>query len=206
MLLVIDNYDSFVYNLSRYFIQLGQQVCVLRNDEVTLNDIKAMRPNGLVLSPGPCSPDEAGVCVPAIKEFGHSLPILGICLGHQAIGQAFGGKIEKARYPTHGKARYVTHDQQGIYENIKNPFKVARYHSLIISKETIPDCLKITGVSDEGEIMSVQHNDLPIYGLQYHPESVLTEHGYDLLMNFMNLTKLKNDFMNSYSYSNEKII
>jgi anthranilate synthase component 2 len=192
MLLMIDNYDSFTFNLVQYFGELGQEVVVHRNDEITLDGIAALRPQYLVLSPGPCSPTEAGICVPAIREFIGKLPILGVCLGHQSIGAALGGKIVRAQQQMHGKASTLTTDQQGVYAELPKQFSVIRYHSLVIERETCPKELVVTSTSDDGEIMGVRHKDLagtanPLEGVQFHPESVLSEHGHAMLRNFLNL-------------------
>ena len=187
MILVLDNYDSFVYNLARYIQQLGFETQVVRSDRLTVEDVRNLKPKAIVISPGPCTPDKAGISLDVLKQLGADIPILGICLGHQAIGQAFGATVTKALYPTHGKSRKITHNGKYFFKNIKNPLMVARYHSLIVSQENFPDDLVITSYSEENEIMSLQHKNFPIYGLQFHPESVLTEHGYDLLQNFLEL-------------------
>jgi anthranilate synthase component 2 len=192
MLLMIDNYDSFTFNLVQYFGELGQAVAVHRNDEITLEGIAALKPQYLVLSPGPCSPAEAGICVPAIREFIGKLPILGVCLGHQSIGAALGGKIVRAQQQMHGKASTLTTDQQGLYAELPKQFSVIRYHSLVIERETCPKELLVTSTSDDGEIMGVRHKDLagtanPLEGVQFHPESILSEHGHAMLRNFLNL-------------------
>jgi anthranilate synthase component II len=192
MLLMIDNYDSFTFNLVQYFGELGQEVVVHRNDEITLEGIAALKPQYLVLSPGPCSPAEAGICVPAISEFIGKLPILGVCLGHQSIGAALGGKIVRAQQQMHGKASTLTTDQQGVYAELPKQFSVIRYHSLVIERETCPTELLVTSTSDDGEIMGVRHKDLagtanPLEGVQFHPESILSEHGHAMLRNFLNL-------------------
>jgi anthranilate synthase component 2 len=192
MLLMIDNYDSFTFNLVQYFGELGQEVMVHRNDEITLEGIAALKPQYLVLSPGPCSPAEAGICVPAIREFIGKLPILGVCLGHQSIGAALGGKIVRAQHQMHGKASTLTTDQQGIYAELPKQFSVIRYHSLVIERETCPQELVVTSTSDDGEIMGVRHKELagtanPLEGVQFHPESILSEHGHAMLRNFLNL-------------------
>jgi anthranilate synthase component 2 len=192
MLLMIDNYDSFTFNLVQYFGELGQEVEVHRNDEITLEGIAALKPQYLVLSPGPCSPAEAGICVPAIREFIGKLPILGVCLGHQSIGAALGGKIVRAQHQMHGKASTLTTDQQGIYAELPKQFSVIRYHSLVIERETCPQELVVTSTSDDGEIMGVRHKELagtanPLEGVQFHPESILSEHGHAMLRNFLNL-------------------
>jgi anthranilate synthase component 2 len=192
MLLMIDNYDSFTFNLVQYFGELGQDVAVHRNDEITLEGIAALKPEYLVLSPGPCSPAEAGICVPAIREFMGKLPILGVCLGHQSIGAALGGKIVRAQQQMHGKASTLTTDQQGVYADLPKQFSVIRYHSLVIERETCPKELLVTSTSEDGEIMGVRHKDLagtanPLEGVQFHPESILSEHGHAMLRNFLNL-------------------
>ena len=192
MLLMIDNYDSFTYNLVQYFGELGADVRVVRNDEITVEGIAALAPRQLVLSPGPCSPAEAGVCVEAIRHFSGRLPILGVCLGHQAIGAALGGRIVRARTQMHGKASTVTHDGRGVYRGLPNPFSVIRYHSLVIERDTLPTELEVTSTSEDGEIMGVRHKDLadgpaPLEGVQFHPESILSEHGHALLRNFLQM-------------------
>jgi len=185
MLLMIDNYDSFTYNLVQYFGELGEDVRVFRNDAITLKEIAAMKPDKLVISPGPCSPKEAGISVDAIKEFAGKLPILGVCLGHQSIGYAFGGEIVHAKQLMHGKVSAVQHANVGIFANLPNPFKATRYHSLAIRRETIPDCLDVTAWTEDGEIMGVRHKEHAIQGVQFHPESIMTEHGHQLLQNFL---------------------
>jgi anthranilate synthase/aminodeoxychorismate synthase-like glutamine amidotransferase len=187
MILVIDNYDSFVYNLARYIQVLGFETTVVRSDQLSIADIETLAPAAIVISPGPCTPNEAGISLAVIKELGHKIPILGICLGHQAIGQAFGATVTKALYPTHGKARLINHNSDGIFNGIETPLSVARYHSLIVSNDHFPADLLATSYSEEGEIMSLQHKTHKIYGLQFHPESVLTEKGYQLLQNFLDL-------------------
>ncbi|KMN30819.1 MULTISPECIES: aminodeoxychorismate/anthranilate synthase component II [Chromobacterium] len=185
MLLMIDNYDSFTYNLVQYFGELGQEVKVFRNDEITVQQIEALRPQYLVISPGPCTPNEAGVSVPAIKHFAGQLPIMGVCLGHQGIGQAFGGRIVHAKQLMHGKVSPVHHHDVGMFRGLPNPVTCTRYHSLVIERETLPDCLDVTAWTDDGEIMGVRHKTLPIEGVQFHPESILTEHGHAMLDNFL---------------------
>ncbi len=185
MLLMIDNYDSFTYNLVQYFGELGQDVVVHRNDEITLDQIAALKPKYLVVSPGPCTPNEAGVSVPAIDRFKGEIPILGVCLGHQSIGQAFGGKIVHAKQLMHGKVSPVHHRDVGVFKGLPNPVTCTRYHSLVIERESLPDCLDVTAWTDDGEIMGVRHKSLPIEGVQFHPESILTEHGHDMLRNFL---------------------
>ena len=185
MLLMIDNYDSFTYNLVQYFGELGQDVRVFRNDAITLKEIAAMAPDYLVISPGPCSPKEAGISVAAIQEFAGKLPILGVCLGHQSIGYAFGGEIVHAKQLMHGKLSSVHHADVGIFSGLPNPFTATRYHSLAIRRETLPDCLEVTAWTDDGESMGVRHTEYPIQGVQFHPESIMTEHGHALLDNFL---------------------
>ena len=184
-LLMIDNYDSFTYNIVQYFGELGAEVEVLRNDEVTLADIEARAPDRLVISPGPCSPAEAGISVAAIQHFAGKLPILGVCLGHQAIGAAFGGKIIRAQQLMHGKTSVITTTQEGVFANLPEKFVVNRYHSLAIERAACPDVLAVTARTDDGEIMGVRHKTLAIQGVQFHPESILTEHGHAMLKNFL---------------------
>lgn len=185
MLLMIDNYDSFTYNLVQYFGELGARVKVFRNDEINLEQIAALEPEQLVISPGPCSPAEAGISVAAIREFAGKLPILGVCLGHQSIGAAFGGRIVHAQKLMHGKTSPVHHDNVGVFRGLPNPLICTRYHSLAIERASLPDCLEITAWTDDGEIMGVRHKTLDVEGVQFHPESILTERGHDLLRNFL---------------------
>ncbi len=185
MLLMIDNYDSFTYNLVQYFGELGEDVRVYRNDAITLKEIAAMKPDHLVISPGPCSPKEAGISVAAIQEFAGKVPILGVCLGHQSIGYAFGGEIVHARTMMHGKVSAIHHADVGVFRGLPNPFTATRYHSLAIRRETLPACLEITAWTDDGEIMGVRHKEFAVEGVQFHPESIMTEHGHDLLRNFL---------------------
>lgn len=184
-LLMLDNYDSFTYNLVRYFGELGEDVAVHRNDEITLEDIEAMKPARIVVSPGPCTPNEAGVSVPLIKSFAGRIPILGVCLGHQSIGQAFGGRIIHAQQLMHGKTSLIHHQGKGVFRGLPQPFSATRYHSLVIERESLPDCLEVTARTDDGEIMGVRHKTLAVEGVQFHPESILTEHGHQLLRNFL---------------------
>ena len=184
MLLMIDNYDSFTYNLVQYLGELGEQVVVHRNDEITLDEIAAMKPARIVVSPGPCTPNEAGVSVPLIKQFAGEIPILGVCLGHQSIGQAFGGRIIHAQELMHGKTSQIHHKGEGVFKDLPNPYRATRYHSLVIERASLPDCLEITAWTDDGEIMGVRHKALAVEGVQFHPESILTEHGHALLQNF----------------------
>jgi anthranilate synthase component 2 len=194
MLLMIDNYDSFTYNLVQYFGELGEDVRVFRNDEITLEGISELKPQQLVLSPGPCSPAEAGICVSAIKHFAGKLPILGVCLGHQSIGAALGGRIIRAQLQMHGKTSVITTDGQGVYRDLPKHFLVVRYHSLAIERDTLPGELDITSTTEDGEIMGVRHRELaatttPLEGVQFHPESILTEHGHAMLGNFLQLSR-----------------
>lgn len=190
MLVMIDNYDSFTYNVVQYLGELGADVKVFRNDEITIEEIEAMKPKYLVVSPGPCTPNEAGISVAAIKHFAGKLPILGICLGHQSIGQAFGGEIVRAGEVMHGKTSPMHHSNTGVFTGLEMPFEATRYHSLVIDKHSIPDCLEITAWTENpdgsmDEIMGVRHRDLDIEGVQFHPESILTQHGHDMLKNFL---------------------
>ena len=184
-LLMVDNYDSFTYNLVQYFGELGQEVQVHRNDEISLDDIAGLAPQYLVVSPGPCSPLEAGISVAAIARFAGQIPLLGVCLGHQSIGQAFGGKIVHAKQLMHGKTSPVHHLDVGVFRGLPNPVTCTRYHSLVIERDSLPDCLEITAWTDDGEIMGVRHKTLAVEGVQFHPESILTEHGHAMLGNFL---------------------
>jgi anthranilate synthase/aminodeoxychorismate synthase-like glutamine amidotransferase len=185
MILLIDNYDSFVWNLARYVAELGRQRLVLRNDAAGLADIADLAPSHIILSPGPCGPAEAGISMRVIERFGPAIPILGVCLGHQCIGAAYGGKVDRARRPMHGKTSAVTHDGSGVFDGLPSPLTVTRYHSLIVLDEELPDCLKVTARSPEGEIMGLRHRQHPVEGVQFHPEAVLTESGYAMLENFL---------------------
>ena len=189
MLLVIDNYDSFTYNLVQYLGELGEDPVVRRNDAVTLEDIEAMAPAAIVLSPGPCTPAEAGITVPLVRAFGARIPTLGVCLGHQAIGEAYGGRVVRARRVMHGKTSRVIHDGHDIFEQLPSPLEVMRYHSLIVERETIPDSLEILAVASDApdEIHALRHRDHPVWGVQFHPESILTTHGKQILRNFLDL-------------------
>jgi anthranilate synthase component 2 len=189
MLLMIDNYDSFTYNLVQYFSELGETVEVHRNDKITVAGIVARNPARLVISPGPCSPDEAGISVAAIRELAGQLPILGVCLGHQALGQAFGGRIVRAERLMHGKTSPVHHDGRELFQGLANPFDATRDHSLLIERASLPACLEVTAWTAEGEIMGVRHRELPLWGVQFHPESILTVAGKQLLRNFLELTR-----------------
>lgn len=194
MLVMIDNYDSFTYNIVQYFAELGADVRVFRNDEITVQEIEALNPDHLVISPGPCTPNESGISMEAIRYFAGKLPILGICLGHQSIGQVFGGNIIRAGQVMHGKISAIHHANTGVFAGLKNPYNATRYHSLVIDKQQLPDCLEITAWTENPdgsmeEIMGVRHRELPIEGVQFHPESILTEHGHDLLRNFLTMKK-----------------
>jgi anthranilate synthase component II len=185
MLLMIDNYDSFTYNLVQYFAELGEDVRVFRNDEITVEGMAELRPQRLVLSPGPCSPNEAGICVAAIQHFAGKLPLLGVCLGHQAIGAALGGKVVRAQVQMHGKASTLTTDEQGVFAGLPKNFSVIRYHSLAVERSSLPADLLVTATSEDGEIMGLRHRSLAIEGVQFHPESILSEHGHAMLKNFL---------------------
>jgi len=185
MILMIDNYDSFTYNLVQYLGEMGQELKIFRNDKITLDEIEELKPDRIVVSPGPCTPNEAGISVPLIKHFAGKIPILGVCLGHQSIGQAFGGEVVRAQRLMHGKTSMIHHDGTGVFKGMPNPFEAIRYHSLIIRRETMPDCLQITAETDQREIMGVRHKDYPIEGVQFHPESILTQEGKLLLKNFV---------------------
>ena len=185
MLLMIDNYDSFTYNLVQYFGELGADVRVYRNDAITLDEVAALAPAQIVVSPGPCTPSEAGISVPLIQRFAGRIPILGVCLGHQAIGQAFGGKIVRAQRVMHGKLSPVVHDGRGVFTGLPSPFAVTRYHSLAIERDRVPAELEVSATADDGEIMGVRHRRLAVEGVQFHPEAILTEHGMRLLANFL---------------------
>jgi len=187
MLLMIDNYDSFTYNLVQYFGELGEDVRTFRNDEITLEQIAALKPDRICISPGPCTPHEAGVSVPLLKEFAGKLPILGVCLGHQSIGAAFGGKVIRAKQVMHGKTSVITHTGVGVFKDLPSPYTIIRYHSLAIERESLPDCLEVTAWTDDGEIMGVRHKHYQIEGVQFHPESILSEHGHALLKNFLTI-------------------
>jgi anthranilate synthase component 2 len=189
MLLMIDNYDSFTFNIVQYFGQLGEEVRVFRNDEITLAEIGALAPQRLVISPGPCSPEEAGISVAAIKEFAGRIPILGVCLGHQSIGAAFGGTIVRSSTLMHGKTSPIHHDGREIFAGLPSPFNATRYHSLVVERSSFPACLEITAWVEEGEVMGLRHRKLPLWGVQFHPESILTEGGMTILKNFLEITK-----------------
>ncbi|EXF01212.1 aminodeoxychorismate/anthranilate synthase component II [Acinetobacter nosocomialis] len=189
---MIDNYDSFTYNIVQYFGELNQEVKVVRNDQVTLEDIERWQPKYLVIGPGPCSPSEAGISIPAINHFAGKIPLLGVCLGHQSIGQAFGGKIVRAKTVMHGRLSDMYHSNKGIFINLPSPFSATRYHSLVIDQETLPDCLEVTCWTNEAdgsmeEIMGVKHKTLPVEGVQFHPESILSQHGHQIFKNFLDI-------------------
>lgn len=188
MLLMIDNYDSFTYNLVQYFGELGEDVRVYRNDAITLEEIERLQPERICISPGPCDPAQAGISLGAIKRFAGKIPILGVCLGHQAIGEAFGGKVIRARQVMHGKVSAIHHTGQGVFRHLPDPFEATRYHSLAIERSSKPGCLEVTAWTEDGEIMGVRHKTLPVEGVQFHPESILTEHGHAMLKNFLEQT------------------
>jgi anthranilate synthase component 2 len=188
MLLMIDNYDSFTYNIVQYFGELGEKVVVFRNDKITISEIERMAPERIVVSPGPCSPEEAGISVEAIRHFAGKVPLLGVCLGHQAIGAAFGGKVVRSASLMHGKTSPIHHDGKGLFQGLPNPFEATRYHSLIVERTSLPEVLEVTAWVAEGEIMGLSHRSLPIWGVQFHPESILTVGGMDILRNFLEMT------------------
>ena len=187
MLLMIDNYDSFTFNLVQYFGELGEEVRTYRNDEITLEQIEKLNPARICISPGPCTPLEAGVSVPVLQHFAGKLPILGVCLGHQSIGAAFGGKIVRAKQVMHGKTSPIQHTGVGVFKDLPSPYTIIRYHSLAIERESLPDCLEVTAWTEDGEIMAVRHKQYVIEGVQFHPESILSEHGHSLLKNFLTI-------------------
>lgn len=189
MLLMIDNYDSFTFNIVQYLAQLGEEVKVVRNDEISVTDIAGLRPDRIVVSPGPCSPEEAGISVAAIKEYSGKIPLLGVCLGHQSIGAAFGGKVVRSVSLMHGKTSPIHHDGKELFADLPNPFNATRYHSLVVERSSLPDCLEVTAWVDNDEIMGLRHRELPVWGVQFHPESILTEGGMALLDNFIKLSR-----------------
>jgi len=189
MLLMIDNYDSFTYNIVQYFGELGEEVQVFRNDRITLEEIEAIKPDRLVISPGPCSPEEAGISVAAIRRFSGKIPLLGVCLGHQSIGAAFGGRVVRSVSLMHGKTSPILHTGQGLFSGLPSPFNATRYHSLVVERESFPDCLEITAWVENGEVMGLAHKELPVWGVQFHPESILTEGGMQILKNFLEMSK-----------------
>lgn len=187
MLILIDNYDSFTYNLVHFLGELGAQSLVIRNDKATAEEIMAQKPKAIVLSPGPCTPNEAGICLDLIAKAGASIPLLGVCLGHQSIGQSYGGKVIRAPVPMHGKLSRISHTDKGIFKGLPQNFEITRYHSLIVERESLPSCLEITAETDDGLIMGLQHKEHPVHGVQFHPESIASEHGHALLANFLEL-------------------
>ncbi len=189
MLLMIDNYDSFTYNIVQYLAQLGEEVKVVRNDEITISDITSIRPERIVVSPGPCSPEEAGISVAAIREYAGKIPLLGVCLGHQSIGSAFGGRVVRSVSLMHGKTSPILHNDKELFAGLPNPFNATRYHSLVVERSSLPDCLEVTAWVENGEIMGMRHRNLPVWGVQFHPESILTEGGMELLGNFLTLSR-----------------
>ncbi|MEQ1670331.1 MAG: aminodeoxychorismate/anthranilate synthase component II [Hyphomicrobium sp.] len=191
MLILIDNYDSFTYNLVHYLGELGAESVVIRNDKVTAEEVIAQKPKAIVLSPGPCTPNEAGVCLDLIKKAGAKIPLLGVCLGHQSIGQSYGGKVIRAPQPMHGKLSTITHTNKGIFKGLPKSFEITRYHSLIVERATLPDCLEITAETADGIIMGLQHKTHPVHGVQFHPESIASEQGHALLANFLALAGFK---------------
>ena len=191
MILVVDNYDSFTYNLVHYLAELGAETHVIRNDDLTVEQAWALKPEAVLLSPGPCAPDQAGICLPLIRTARDDMPILGVCLGHQAIGQAFGGDVVRAKTLMHGKTSPIVHDDRGLFAGLPSPFTATRYHSLAVSRATLPNTLDVTAWTEDGEIMGVQHHDRPIHGVQFHPESIATEHGHALIANFLDLANVK---------------
>ena len=196
MILVIDNYDSFVHNLARYFRQLGSETVVYRNDQIDTDAISKIKPDAIVISPGPCTPDQAGISLEVVKRFAGTIPILGVCLGHQAIVQVFGGNVVCANEPIHGRSTQIEHDQSDIFTGIPTPLTVGRYHSLIAEPGSLPDCLQVTAKTNEGILMAVSHREWPVVGVQFHPESILTEHGYKILTNFLEIAGCKRDLPN----------
>ena len=187
MFILIDNYDSFTYNLYHYLGEIGAEVEVFRNDEISVDEIRGKKPQGIILSPGPCTPDDAGICMDIIDKLGANIPILGVCLGHQSIGQIYGGKVIRAPYLMHGKVSKINHTNRSIFKGFKSPFNATRYHSLIVDRESLPDVLEITSETDDGIIMGLSHKQHPVHGVQFHPESIVSEHGHDLLKNFINI-------------------
>jgi len=187
MFLLIDNYDSFTFNLVHFLGELGAEIEVVRNDALTTDEAIARNPQGIILSPGPCDPDKAGICLELVEKAAGKLPIFGVCLGHQTIGQAFGGKVVRAQEPVHGKVWKIQHQGKGVFAGLSSPLEATRYHSLVVDRKTLPDCLEITAETDDGLIMGLQHKTLPIYGVQFHPESIASEHGHEILKNFLDL-------------------
>lgn len=187
MILVIDNYDSFVYNLVQYLGELGQEIIVVRNNKITIGEIEQLAPTHILISPGPCTPNEAGISLEVIEYFKGKVPILGVCLGHQAMGQVFGGEVVRAKRLVHGKTSMMYHDGEGVFKGIVSPFRATRYHSLLLKKDTLPPCLMVTAQTEEGEIMGIRHREFALEGVQFHPEAILTEHGHNMLQNFLEM-------------------
>ena len=186
-ILFIDNYDSFTYNIVHYVLELGAKVDVVRNDAIGVKDIAAKKPDGIILSPGPCTPNEAGICLETVETYGDKIPMLGVCLGHQSIAQAHGGKVIRAKQVMHGKTSPITHHGTGVFKDLPSPYTATRYHSLIVERETLPDCFDITAETEDGTIMAIAHKEKPLHGVQFHPESIASEHGHALLKNFLEL-------------------
>lgn len=195
MILVVDNYDSFTYNLVHYLAQLGAQTHVIRNDDLTVDEALALKPEAILLSPGPCDPDQAGICLPILANAPQDMPIFGVCLGHQSIGQAFGGQVVRAKALMHGKTSLIHHEGGGVFKGLPQPFTATRYHSLAVKRETLPDCLEVTAWTEDGEIMGLSHKTRPIHGVQFHPESIATENGHDLIANFLDFANIKRTAM-----------
>ena len=195
MILVVDNYDSFTYNLVHYLAQLGAQTHVIRNDDLTVEEALALKPEAILLSPGPCDPDQAGICLPILANAPEDMPIFGVCLGHQSIGQAFGGQVVRAKALMHGKTSLIHHEGGGVFKGLPQPFTATRYHSLAVKRETLPDCLEVTAWTEDGEIMGLSHKTRPIHGVQFHPESIATENGHDLIANFLDFANIKRTAM-----------
>ncbi|MGI4818413.1 MAG: anthranilate synthase component II [Janthinobacterium lividum] len=195
MILVVDNYDSFTYNLVHYLAQLGAQTHVIRNDDLTVDEALALKPEAILLSPGPCDPDQAGICLPILANAPEDMPIFGVCLGHQSIGQAFGGQVVRAKALMHGKTSLIHHEGGGVFKGLPQPFTATRYHSLAVKRETLPDCLEVTAWTEDGEIMGLSHKTRPIHGVQFHPESIATENGHDLIANFLDFANIKRTAM-----------
>ena len=195
MILVVDNYDSFTYNLVHYLAELGAETRVVRNDQLTVDEVWAARADAILLSPGPCSPNEAGICLPILETAPEDMPIFGVCLGHQAMGQAFGGEVVRAKTLMHGKTSPILHEGQSVFRGLPNPFTATRYHSLAVRRDTLPDVLEVTAWTEDGEIMGLTHKTRPIHGVQFHPESIATEHGHDLIGNFLDLANVRRTAM-----------
>ncbi len=187
MYILIDNYDSFTYNLYHYLTDLGVDVAVHRNDQISVDDVIGLKPEGIIISPGPCTPNEAGICLELIERCGANIPILGVCLGHQSIAQAFGGDVVRAPYVMHGKTSDIRHESKSVFEGLSTPFTATRYHSLTVAPESVPDCLEVTAQTEDGIIMGLAHKELPMHGVQFHPESIASEHGHDLIQNFLKI-------------------